>query len=96
MSKKMAPIHPGEHLAEFLDDYGITAYRLAKDTHVRQTRISEILKGKRSISADSALRFSKYFGTSAQYWLNLQAHYDMEVARDALGDELDSISTCAA
>ena len=74
-------IHPGEILREdFLVPMGLTAYRLAKSIDVPQTRISEILKGERSISADTALRLSRFFGTSAQLWLNLQNHYDLETA----------------
>jgi len=69
--------HPGEFLQELLDDYSITAYRLSKDIFVQQTRISDILKGKRSISSDSAIRLGRYFNTSAQYWLNLQDSYDL-------------------
>ena len=76
---KLKNIHPGEVLKEeFLEPFGITAYRLAKDTFIPQTRISEILKGKRRITADSALRFAKYFGTSAKFWLGLQDDYDLE------------------
>jgi addiction module HigA family antidote len=96
MNKKIAPIHPGEHLAEYLEEFEITPYRLAKDIHVPQTRIGDIIKGRRGITADTALRLSKYFGNTAQFWLNLQARYDMEVARDEMGDELETISTCAA
>jgi addiction module HigA family antidote len=69
--------HPGVYLQEFLDDYKITAYKLAKDTFMPQTRISEILKGKRSVSIDTALRLSKYFGNSVEQWLNLQRSYDL-------------------
>ena len=96
MSNKTAPIHPGEHLAEYLEEFEITPYRLAKEIHVPQTRISEIIKGNRGITADTALRLSRYFGNTAQFWLNLQAHYDMETARDAIGDELESIAPRAA
>ena len=72
-------IHPGEILQEdFLVPMGVTPYRLAKSIGVPQTRISEILKGERNISADTALRFARFFGTSAQLWLNLQNHYDLE------------------
>lgn len=69
--------HPGEFLQELLDDYNITAYRLSKDIFVQQTRISGILKGKRSISSDTAMRLGKYFGNAPQYWLNLQDSYDL-------------------
>jgi addiction module HigA family antidote len=72
-------IHPGEVLKEeFLEPLGITAYRLSKDTFIPQTRVSEILKGNRRITADTALRLSKYLGTSAKFWLGLQDDYDLE------------------
>ncbi|HEX8561614.1 MAG TPA: HigA family addiction module antitoxin [Flavobacterium sp.] len=72
-------IHPGEILKEeFLDPLGISAYRLSKETFIPQTRISEIIKGNRRITADTALRFSKFFGTSAKFWLGLQDDYDLE------------------
>src|SRR5260221_13553343 len=77
--KKLRNIHPGEILQEeFLTPLEITAYRLAKDIGIPQTRISEILKGNRSITADTALRLSKYFGNSAKFWLGLQADFDLE------------------
>ena len=72
-------IHPGEVLKEeFLEPMAISAYRLSKDTFIPQTRISEIIKGNRRITADTALRFSKYFGTSAKFWLGLQDDFDLE------------------
>ena len=84
------PIHPGEILAEeFLKPLGITQYRLAKDINVDPRRINEIVLGKRTISADTALRLSRYFGTSERFWMNLQARYDLEVQREQLGDRLD-------
>lgn len=70
-------IHPGEFLNEILEDAGITPYRIAKDIHVPPTRIGDIIKGKRSITVDTAMRLSAYLGTSAQYWLNLQNSYDL-------------------
>ncbi len=77
--EKLKNIHPGEILKEeFLDPLAITAYRLSKETFIPQTRVSEILKGNRRITADTALRFSKYFGTSAKFWLGLQDDYDIE------------------
>ena len=80
------PTHPGEILREeFLEPMGITPYRLAKDIHVPLTRIAEILKGERSISADTALRLARYFGLSQGFWINLQAHYDLERARAESG-----------
>jgi len=87
--KKMEPIHPGEILLEeFLDPMGISQYRLAKDISVPARRINEIVHGKRSITADTALRLGRYFGTSAQFWLNLQDHFDLEVQADKIGDRL--------
>jgi len=77
--EKLDNIHPGEVLQEeFMKPLEITAYRLSKDLGIPQTRISEILKGRRRISADTALRFSKYFGNSAKFWLGLQDDYDIE------------------
>src|SRR5205807_5456965 len=89
-SRKLAPIHPGEILQmEFLAPLGISQYRLAKDTHVPPRRINEIVRGMRAISADTALRLSRYFGTSERFWLNLQARHDLEVEKDRLGRRLD-------
>ena len=77
--EKLENIHPGEVLKEeFMEPLNITAYRLSKDLGIPQTRISEILKGRRRISADTALRLSKYFGNSAKFWLGLQDDYDIE------------------
>lgn len=91
MKKKLAPIHPGEILLEeFLRPLEISQYRLAKDIGVPARRINEIVHGSRSISANTALRLSKYFGNSPRFWLNLQAHYDLEVEMDRLGDTLDA------
>lgn len=90
-SAKMSPIHPGEILKEeFLDEIGITQYRLAKNINVPPRRINEIVQGKRSITADSALRLGRYFGISPQFWTNLQAHYDLEVQTDKIGTRLES------
>ena len=89
-NKKLSPIHPGEILEEeFLKPMGISQYRLAKDISVPPRRINEIVHGKRSITADTALRLGKFFGISAQFWLNLQTRYDLEVAEDLLSDRLD-------
>ena len=85
-------IHPGEILKEeFLEPLGITAYRLSKETFIPQTRIGEIIKGKRRITADTALRLAKYFGTSAKFWLGLQDDYDLEEIRNSKKDELENI-----
>lgn len=89
---KLPNIHPGEILQEeFLLPMSLSAYKLSKDISVPQTRISQILKGKRRITADTALRLSKYFGNSAQFWLGLQEDYDLEDAREKLGKELEGI-----
>jgi addiction module HigA family antidote len=83
------PIHPGEVLVkEFLEPLGISQYRLAKDIGVTPRRINEIVHGRRAISADTALRLSQYFGMEAQFWMNLQSRYDMEVTRDQLQDRI--------
>ena len=88
-TRKLDPIHPGEVLLEeFLEPLGLSQYRLAQDISVPPRRINEIVHGKRSISADTALRLGRYFGTSEQFWLNLQSHYDLEVEREKLGDRL--------
>jgi addiction module HigA family antidote len=86
MAPKLAPIHPGEILlAEFLEPLALSQYRLAHDLSVPPRRINEIVHGKRGITADTALRLGRYFGTSAQFWLNLQTRYDLEVESDRLG-----------
>jgi addiction module HigA family antidote len=83
------PIHPGEILvAEFLGPLGISQYRLAKDMGVTPRRINEVVHGRRAISADTALRLGHFFGMEAQFWLNLQSRYDMEVTRDQLHDRI--------
>ena len=86
----MPPIHPGEILMEeFLRPLGVSQYRLARDLSVPPRRINEIVHGKRGISADTALRLARYFGTSDRFWLNLQIRYDLEVQIDHLGDRLE-------
>jgi addiction module HigA family antidote len=86
---RMRPIHPGEILLkEFLNPLAMSQYRLAKGLSVPARRINEIILGKRSISADTALRLARFFGTSERFWLNLQATYDLEVERDRLQDRL--------
>jgi antitoxin HigA-1 len=90
--KRLKNIHPGEVLLEeFLKPMGITAYRLSKDTGIPQTRISAIIKANRAITADTALRLSKYFGTSAKFWLGLQDDYDIEESSHALKHALSAI-----
>jgi len=88
--EKLSPIHPGEILLEeFLKPMGISQYRLAKDMSVSPRRINEIVHGKRAISADTALRLSRYFGLSERFWLNLQSRYDLEIEKDRLADRLE-------
>lgn len=88
--KKLAPIHPGEILLEeFLRPLDISQYRLAKATSVPARRINEIVHGQRAITADTALRLSRFFGTSDRFWLNLQARYDLEMEKDRLGKRLE-------
>jgi len=90
--KKLKNIHPGEVLKEeFLKQYKISAYRLCMDINVPQTRISEIIKGNRSITADTALRLSKYFGNTPNFWLGLQNDFDIEEEITQKGDELKLI-----
>ena len=90
MAKKIVSVHPGEILMEeFLTPLDISQYRLAKDINVPPRRINEIVHGKRRISADTALRLSRYFNTSPQFWLNLQSHYDLEVEKDKLSERIE-------
>jgi len=94
--EKLANIHPGEILKfEFLEPLEITAYRLSKDLKIPQTRISEIVKGNRRITADTALRLSKYFGNSAKFWLGIQDDYDIEEERENKEKELSEIKLYA-
>lgn len=87
--QKMAPIHPGEVLLEeFLKPMEISQYRLAKDINVDPRRINAIVHGDRAVTADTALRLSRYFSTSARFWLNLQTQFDLEKEKDELGDRL--------
>jgi addiction module HigA family antidote len=87
--KLHSPIHPGEILMEeFLKPMGISQYRLAKDISVPPRRINEIVHGKRSITPDTALRLSRYFGLSERFWINMQARYDLEMEKDRLQDRL--------
>ena len=87
---KLAPIHPGEVLlADFLEPLGLSQYRLAHDISVPPRRINEIVHGLRAISADTALRLARYFGTTDRFWVNLQARFDLETQRDLLGARLE-------
>lgn len=90
MARRLIPVHPGEVLhEEFLSPMGISQYRLAKDIGVPPRRINEIVHGSRAVSADTALRLARYFGTSERFWLNLQAQYDLDIASDRVGDRIE-------
>jgi addiction module HigA family antidote len=93
----MPPVHPGEILAEdYLEPLGVTQHRLAVAIGVPPRRINEIVHGKRGISADTALRLARFFGTSERFWLNLQSRYDLEREKDHLADTLDRIHPLAS
>jgi antitoxin HigA-1 len=93
----MPPVHPGEILLEeFLTPLAVSQYQLAKAVGVPARRINEIVHGQRRITADTALRLSRYFGTSERFWLNLQARYDLEIEKDRLGGALDDIRPLSA
>lgn len=93
----MPPVHPGEVLAEeYLEPLGVTQHRLAVAIGVPPRRINEIVHGKRGISADTALRLARFFGTSERFWLNLQSRYDLEREKDALAETLDRIQPLSA
>ena len=90
MKRDLPPVYPGEILLEdFLKPMKITPYRLAKSIGVQQRRIGEIIAGKRAITADTALRLARFFGTDAQSWMNLQTHYDLAIAEESLSSRLD-------
>ena len=89
MARRLKPVHPGEILLkDFLEPLGLSQYRVAKALNVPPRRINEIVLGKRAITADTALRLARYFGTSDRFWLNLQDAYDLDVERDRLGGRL--------
>jgi addiction module HigA family antidote len=92
--KKIEPILPGEILEEeFLKPLGITAYKLAKEINISATRISEIIKGKRRITIDTALRLSKYFGNSVEFWIGIQNEYEIRIEKEILEKQLEKIHT---
>src|SRR5947209_15394819 len=96
MSRLLAPVHPGEVLLEeFMLPLGITQYRLAKETDVPPRRINEIVQGQRSVTADTALRLARFFGTSEMFWLSLQARYDLELQKHKIGAVLSSVRPLA-
>jgi addiction module HigA family antidote len=89
-SEKLPPVHPGEVLLEdFMKPLGLSYYRLAKELGVTSIRISQIARGKRAVTADTAMRLARYFGTSAEVWLRLQSRYDLEVAQEKTGERIN-------
>lgn len=93
----MPPVHPGEILLEeFLKPLEVSQYQLAKEISVPARRVNEIVHGQRRISADTALRLARYFGTSERFWMNLQTRYDLEIEKDRLGDALHEIHPLSA
>ena len=94
---RIDPIHPGEVLMEdFIKGFGVTQHRVAVAIGVPPRRINEIVHGSRGVSADTALRLGRYFGTSAQFWLNLQSQYDLDVAQDGLAEQIEAITPIRA
>ena len=90
MTKRLAPVHPGEVLLEeFLEPMGLSQYRLAKEIHVPARRINEIVHGTRGVSADTALRLARYLGTSERFWLNLQTQFDLDIEYDRNGARIE-------
>jgi addiction module HigA family antidote len=87
-NEKIAPVHPGVYLKELLDELGISQYRLAKDLGVPAMRINHVVNGRRPVTAEFALRLGRYLGQNPRYWLNLQGRYDMDLAEDALLEEI--------
>jgi addiction module HigA family antidote len=91
---KLAPLHPGEVLREeFMEPFGITAYALAKACQIERPRLERIVREQQGISADTALRLGKYFGTTPEFWMNLQSRYELESAKEEIGADLDEIET---
>jgi addiction module HigA family antidote len=90
MAKKLKPIHPGEQLREeFMKPYGLSMNKLAMDLHVPVTRIAEIVNERRGITADTAFRLARYFQTTPQFWMNMQKHYELEVAEDEIAEKIE-------
>jgi addiction module HigA family antidote len=97
MSDRIEPVHPGEVLMDdFITGFGITQNRLAVAIGVPPRRINEIVHGKRGITADTAVRLARYFGTSEEFWMNLQSHYELSIERRALRDQLAAITPISA
>lgn len=88
MAKRLHPIHPGEYLKELLDEFSLSQYGLGHCLGVSPMRISHVVRGKRPVTAELALRLGQFFGQSPRYWLNLQSRYDMDTAEDSLGAQV--------
>lgn len=96
MQREIASNHPGEHLAEFMQEYGLTAYRLARAIHVPRSRIEAIVRDRRAVTADTAIRLGRLFGTTPEFWMNLQARHDLVTAGAAIGQGAEAIVPVAA
>jgi addiction module HigA family antidote len=96
MARELTPTHPGKHLTEFLDEYGLTPYALAKAIHVPRSRVEALVRCQRGITADTAVRLGRFFATSPEFWMNLQAHHDLVLAAEALAAESTPIQPVAA
>lgn len=94
--ERLPAVSPGAVLHDYLNDAGVTAARLAQATHMPQTRVSDILQGRRAIRADTALRLGRFFSTTPQFWINLQSAYDLEIAENCVAEELEGIRACGA
>ena len=94
--RDMPPIHPGEHLAEFLAEFQVSQYRLAKEISVPPRRLHDIIHGRRDVSADTALRLGRFFGTTPEFWMNLQTRYALEVEQERLQSQLMAIHPIAS
>jgi addiction module HigA family antidote len=94
--ERLPAVTPGAVLQDYLDGAGVTASRLAQATHMPRTRVSNILKGRGPITADTALRLGRFFSTTPQFWMNLQSGYDLEIAENAVAEELEKIRACGA
>jgi antitoxin HigA-1 len=96
MTRELPPTHPGEHLAEFMDEYGLTAVALARATHIALPHMEELVNGDRGVTADVAVRLARVFRTTPQFWMNLQAHHDLVLAAEALDAAAERIEPVAA
>ena len=94
--ERLPAVTPGDVLRDYLDGAGVTASRLAESAHIPQAWVSDILTGRRAMTADTALRFGRFFSTTPQFWMSLQSAYDLEIAEHSLAEELEEIRACCA